>query len=724
MTPAGRRFTLPAWVTACALSTTTAWLAWSPVVGAATGPVARWPVHSFWLVPDAQAAPTPKSPLALAVGELAAGKAALALPEFARATRDPELGGYALLYLGRAQLALNRPADAAFSARELLGTAPAGYLRDAALWLSADAAEGSTDWKTAVRSLQLLADTKSLHPERAYVRLGRAAAHANDPVRAIAAFEKVSREFALTPEADEALAELANLTPRAALPSPEGFKLAFDRAQLLFGARRYADAHKLFTPVRGLAAGDDRALIDLRLAECDYYLRHFVAARAELRAYVDTAKTRQLEAQYFYFSTLRELGQPDEYVALARAFVDGNADDPLVEEALNDLGTYYLRLNEDATAAAVFAELAQRFPRGAHADRAAWKAGWWAYRTRAFQDTVRIFESAAAMLPQADYRPSWLYWAARAHAKLGERDAAVAGYRRVLAGYQNSYYGREASHRLDEIAAADRPAPAASALPRLDASPPALGAGVPPPNAAIVRSLLTAGLYDDAVNEMRKVQLDAGDSPVLDATIAYALNRKGDLRSAITMMRHAYPEFLAEGGETLPREILAIIFPMAYWDVIQKYAAAHSLDPYLMAALIKQESGFDPIAISTANAWGLMQVLPDTGRRYAQSLGISPFRAARLTDPETNIRIGMAYFADLVKQFGAIVPALAAYNAGENRASRWLAERPGIDRDEFIDDLPFPETQSYIKRIIGSAEDYRRLYRDLKVAPVGRTADR
>jgi soluble lytic murein transglycosylase len=81
-----------------------------------------------------------------------------------------------------------------------------------------------------------------------------------------------------------------------------------------------------------------------------------------------------------------------------------------------------------------------------------------------------------------------------------------------------------------------------------------------------------------------------------------------------------------------------------------------------------------------------------------------------LTTAETNIKMGTAHFADLVRQFGGAHYALASYNAGENRISRWIAERPGIDEDEWIDDIPFPETQNYVKRILGTAEDYRRLY--------------
>jgi soluble lytic murein transglycosylase len=211
------------------------------------------------------------------------------------------------------------------------------------------------------------------------------------------------------------------------------------------------------------------------------------------------------------------------------------------------------------------------------------------------------------------------------------------------------------------------------------------------------------------------VQIETGSSPYLEATLAYALNRQGELRPGITAMRRAYPRFMAEGGEALPREILTVIFPLAYWDLIVKQADARRLDPFLMTALVAQESTFDAGVRSVANAWGLMQIIPATGKRYAATLGIRPFATSRLTEPETNVRIGMAYFADLVEQFGDIPPALAAYNAGEHRVVAWLAERPGIDADEFIDDIPFPETQNYIKRIIGTAEDYRNLYGHLRV---------
>jgi soluble lytic murein transglycosylase len=130
----------------------------------------------------------------------------------------------------------------------------------------------------------------------------------------------------------------------------------------------------------------------------------------------------------------------------------------------------------------------------------------------------------------------------------------------------------------------------------------------------------------------------------------------------------------------------------------------------MIAALIGQESTFDPSARSVANAVGLMQVLPSTGSRLARSLGVRRFSTSSLTVPETNIRLGTLYFSRLVAQFGGAHFALASYNAGENRVIRWKAERPGVADDEFIDDIPFPETQNYVKRILGTAEDYRLLY--------------
>src|SRR5207244_648248 len=162
-----------------------------------------------------------------------------------------------------------------------------------------------------------------------------------------------------------------------------------------------------------------------------------------------------------------------------------------------------------------------------------------------------------------------------------------------------------------------------------------------------------------------------------------------------TIMRRAYPQFLAAGGEQLPPDVLRVIFPIDYWPLIKKYSDAHALDPFLMAALIAQESTFTADVRSSANATGLMQLTGTPARRLARRLGIR-YTTQILSQPESNIRMGMQYFDDLMKQFGGAHYALAGYNAGPERVVRWKAERPGFTQDEFIDDIPFPETQNYV----------------------------
>jgi peptidoglycan lytic transglycosylase len=673
-----------------------------------------WPsVDELWLAPVND--PVVPSDLARAVSLMAADRLDDAVPVLVQQTGDPELGTYAHLYLGRAELLLGHEDQAITSARIILDHSPGGYLGEAALWLLADAYEASNKWPEAETTWQALTGLRSASLSQAFLRLGKAAEHVHDVEVARGAYARVHYDWPLSDEAPEAEAGLA----RVGGPSgPDADRLELARAQTLLTGRRYTDARKAFQSLRTRVGDDERPAIDLRLAECDYYLRKYATARDELAAYQAHAPGASAEAEFYAVGTLRGLKRDAEYVARSWDFAQANPGLPLAEKALNELATYYILNNDDAHAADVFSQMYAAFPAGAFTDRAAWKAGWWAYKSANYRETIRIFESAAASMRRADYRPSWLYWAARSHEALGDRDGALAGYRHVVADYRNSYYGREATQAIERLGGR---AAVTLAVARREPAP-GVTPGAPPPSAHVIRLLLAAGLYDDAIAEVRKAQLDYGNTPVLDATLAYALNRKGELRAAISAMRRAYPQFMADGGEALPRDILSVIFPVAHWDLIRRYANDRHLDPYLVAALVAQESTFQADIRSSANAWGLMQIVPSTGRRYAPKVGIRGFTTRRLADPDVNVRIGTAYLADLIDQFNDVPSALAAYNAGESRVSRWRAERPGIGQDEFIDDIPFPETQNYVKRIIGTAEDYRLLYGAGSVAAMRESA--
>ena len=656
---------------------------------------------ALWFVPSEKERarqPASHEALAAAAEQYAAGDFKQALTLANRASSGGTLQDYASLYVGLSQLRVGLASDARRTLDKVRENAH-GYAAVAASLGSAEAAEALGDYAAAIAIYEQLVENKTAVNDDVLSRLGRAALAAGDGKKAADAFTRVYYEFPLGTEATAAAEQLTALEDHRA-----NFKLDLGRASILFGARRYTEARAAYQTLVAQTSGDDRELADLRIAECDFFLGRYDAAREALKPYLDEA-ARKAEARFFYLSAFRELGQHDQYVMLTRALVTDFPDSSWSEEALNNLGTHYILNNEDGLAAQVFAELYQKFPKGPRAERAAWKGGWWSYKNGDYANTITSFENAATAFPRSDYRPSFLYWAARSHAKLGHPDEAAARLRLVHSDYGNSYYGRLAAQHLarrGDPLGMDRPV-SASRQPLSSTAP-------RPPTETRIRALLAAGLYDDALNELRYAQRTWGGSPELDATMAWTYQQKGELRRAITLMRRVYPQFLTAGGEELPTEILQVIFPLTYWNSIRKHSIARELDPYLVAALIAQESTFDPKARSSANAWGLMQIVPSTGRRLARALKIRRFSTATLTEPDTNIRMGTLHFSQLVRQYGGVHYALASYNAGDSRVLRWKAERPGLDEDEFIDDIPFPETQNYVKRILGTAEDYRRLY--------------
>ena len=229
------------------------------------------------------------SPLARAVADFEAGDYAKAAPVFTKSVGDPLVGGYALLYLGRAQMQQKQLEAAALTARQLLDKAPTGFLGEAALWLAADVYEVDQHWTDATKVLQQLTSMKTASPAQAHLRLGRAASHIGNTTLATQMLGKVYYEYPLSTEAIEAAASLTALNGAKFRPTEETYKFDLGRAQLLYGGRRFGDARKAFDALRPLASGDDRPLIDLRLAQCDFHLKRYAAARDALREYLDKA---------------------------------------------------------------------------------------------------------------------------------------------------------------------------------------------------------------------------------------------------------------------------------------------------------------------------------------------------------------------------------------------------------------------------------------------------
>ncbi|OFW28457.1 MAG: hypothetical protein A3H97_16980 [Acidobacteria bacterium RIFCSPLOWO2_02_FULL_65_29] len=622
---------------------------------------------------------------------------------------DGPLGLYAAYYAGLSEHALGRHAEARRTFQEILDRRPVGYLSEAATLADAASAEAQKDYAAAVRLYEQLVATETPAPGEVLMRLGRAAKASGDLQKAGESFARVYYEFPLGELADQAGAELQAMpTVQPIARGTERYRLELGRADRLFGARQYGPARAAFARVKASAEGDDRARIQLRMAESDYHLRKYALARDGVRPHLGKGP-RQAEALYYHALIQRAFRDRAGYKKTIRRIADEFPTERWAEDALNDLASDYIRHDEDALADAAFRELYDKNPRGASSERAAWKIGWRSYRERRYAETVKYFERGAVDFPRSDYRPAWLYWSGRAHEALNERALADERYTLATADYLNTYYGRLAAARMDGRRAAPRViASGATPLPQ------------PLPSEPIVRALLDIGAYELALNEVRYAQRAWGDSPALQATQAWIALQQGQsesgtvrfnlIRGSINAMKRAYPQYMAAGGEEMPRDVLSVIFPLDYWDLIKKYSAQRALDPHLVAALVAQESTFVRDIRSSANAYGLMQLIPSTARMYARRLKLR-YSTSLLTNADSNVRMGTTFLADKIKEFGGLHLALASYNAGERAVRRWIAERPEVtDRDEFIDDIPYPETQNYVKKVLGTAEDYRRLY--------------
>jgi soluble lytic murein transglycosylase len=673
----------------------------------------------FWIVPETsatrrstgRAADDAASRLARGIQLIGDRQFTTALPlvSAGELARGP-LSTYAQYYTGVALIGLSRFAEADTTLTALAARRPQGYLKELVALRLADVAVARQDASRAEDLLEELSEEKLSAPEDVFLKLGTAEEAVGHREHALDAYRRVYYDFPMSRQAADAQAGIERLQTLATMPT-DIVAREMTRSEALFAAKRWAQARAGFDGIRRVVPDERKDLIALRIAECDYYLERHRASRDALVPLVNNG-SQEAEARFFHVSATRGLGDHANYVTLARKLVADHPSSEWAAETLNGLATHYIVIDDDASADFVFRELLRKFPQHRYAERAASRSGWWAYREDKFEETATIFENAAATFPRADSRPMWLYWSGRSREQLGDRATAVARYRLVVADYQNTYYGRLAAKLL----AARREAAAADGV----GKEPASVTATPGPTDALIRALLAAELYDEAVAEVQYAQRVWGDSPQLQATLAWTRHRQGlglkatdrfnALRGAINTMRRAYPQFMAAGGEDLPPDVLRIIFPLDFWPLITKYSEAHDLDPYLIAALMAQESTFTPEIRSHANAYGLMQVVPDTGRRVARQLGIRRFSTSMLMQPEMNVRLGMKYFKDMVDQFGGVHYALAGYNAGPHRVSRWLKESPGLPQDEFIDNIPYQETQTYVKRILGTAEDYRTLY--------------
>lgn len=517
------------------------------------------------------------------------------------------------------------------------------------------------------------------------------------------AYDRLDREHPVSPEADSAAArrgELSDLLPPRSPEERVQRALSKARAQLRVG--RSARAVSTLQPFR-----DDGPLRDevrILVGRAEITRRRFKTAAADLGA-VPATSPRAAEAAFHLAVAQANLGRT---IAAYQGIADRYPGTPWGERALFALGNHFQKDALDDRAFPYYRRVLDEYGDGNYFVRATWRVGWREYRTGKWSSAAGVFAHAASQCPNEPATGIFLYWEARAHLQLGAVERALKLLQRVVTRFKHTYHGLKADELLQTLGTPVPPA-----------QPPRIRAvSLPEPALARYRQLVLIDMFDEAREELATLR----GTRSVEATRAHIDILRGEFSSGIRAMSRAYPEYLGEAGAALPRGVWTTLFPLPFADILVSRARHDDVDPALVAALMRQESMFDPAAISSAGARGLMQIMPATGRSLARKLGLR-YTTRSLHDAETNLRLGIRYVRDLLRRFdGRVDHMLAAYNAGPHRVDQWKARYPDLTTEEFVETIPFTQTRLYVRNVLTNRELYRRLY-PASVGPAGPVVD-
>ena len=619
-----------------------------------------------------------------------------------------DLGDYVAYYLGTCYLQTGRQAEALAALANFATSYPDSLLvRDANVtYAGALLTEGR-----ATEAAPLLEKDRLPARSDLELTLGRAYAALGQTEKAAAALQNVYYNMPTSPDADAAYAELRKL-PQAPAATPAQHR---SRGDLLLKARRYNDAADEYRELATQAGAEGRPAAELALADALHRAGRNREAKAELTTL--PGATAEQNAQRLYI--LGEVAwSSDENETFYRTVDELRSLAPTsqwLEAALLSVGNLHLVHHEYDQALDAYRELQQRFPNGNRASYAHWKAAWLTLRQGRNEEAKKEFEEQIALYPAGNETSAALYWRARLAEEDNQPEMARAYYQKLSDRYRNYYYAELGRQRLTKLPEGATPL---GQYPLLDRVPPLehgdkVTLAEPPADDLHLQKaelLGNGGLVDLAVRELQAAaSADGGNWGPAETARLYT--ETGHYDRAIEVMKHSVPSYFAVDIPTLPREYWEALFPRPYWTDLKKFSVANGLDPYLVASLIRQESEFNPVAVSRANAVGLMQLLPKTGKLVAHQAKLNRYNASQLYTPPVNLQLGTRYFRGMVDQFGGSFEyALAAYNAGSDRVVEWLGQGKYRDAPEFVESIPFTETREYVQAIMRNASVYKQLY--------------
>jgi len=482
-------------------------------------------------------------------------------------------------------------------------------------------------------------------------------------------------------------------------------------ADQLYNAKRYAEAADEYHSIQHDAtlSPGDRDALDIYAAVCDLKLKRLSKREAEsLPQTDDDSAALKL---YLLAELARSSDDRGQHGSLVTQLTQRYPRSRWTEEALYSAGNMYLLKHEYGTAAGYYSQLVSMFPRSTYGPSAHWRAGWLSYRTRNYSEAARLMDEQIQRYPSGIETPSALYWRGRIYEEQEHNLSQAANYYRTLSdSFPNYYYALLARQRLDILGKQPVINPAAPLASVRAPDVPELIDTLPENDTHLIKARLLANA---GLNEYIAPEIQASPTSSTWGTLAQAeiYTSYGEYVRALQAMKRSGASYFAYSVDDVPAMYWKLLFPTPYWNELTANASRNSLDPYLVASLIRQESEFNPGAVSRANAYGLMQMLPSVGKSLAKRDGLGKFSTNDLLQPAISLRLGTIYLRQTIDRFGGQVEyALAAYNAGDTPVRQWMSTNDYRDMAEFVESIPYTETREYVQAILRNREMYRAVY--------------
>ena len=549
--------------------------------------------------------------------------------------------------------------------------------------------------------------------------LARAFEATGDLPQAAEYYQRVYYYYPTAKEATDAANALVTLQARLGDTYPPVMPTSMiARAQKLFDAKNPAAARIELTAAIPQLGGTQRDLARVRLGEADF-LSNRVRDAFE---YLSGLKVDDPEADAERLSYLIRCARKEDRHADVQPFIkqlETQHPQSLWRlDALIFVADQARTENDDRVYLPLYRACATTFPKEPRSAWCHWRLAFDSYRHDG-PDAYDLLRSHVQQYPNSEDVNNALYFLGRLQERKNDNASARACYEELIALFPNTYYAVVARTRLQQPSLQ-----AATATPEMleflhsvdwpsrNEFPSFTPGQLAESRIERAQLLQLAGLNDFAEGELK---FGARNDGVQQNVYAYQLAKFAAARNApdqaLRYVKAYAPGYLYMPLDQAPVGFWQLAFPIPFRTAITRYSQDQSLDPFLVAALIRQESEFSPSVKSHANAYGLMQLLPSTGSQLARQFGIRRFSSSQLLVPERNIQLGTRYFHNLLNSYGGQVElALASYNAGPGRANMWRNWGPFREQPEFIETVPFQETRNYIQIVLRNADVYRRLY--------------